>query len=147
MYRLYHVSSFPHTSHANHTTGQLVAGGLLFRLAKGRVPLVRIAGAAAAHSGGVPTLRSYVGEGQEGRLQQVEAAWRRAVLRLAGPGGTAFRRALAGSACSSAAATATLVCTAPACGLVVKEEDGGLAALRTHVKAVHAAGAEGGGLL
>lgn len=119
----------------NHTynipKGPLHAGALLFRLSKGRVPLVRVA-AATAFTGGVPTLKTYAKRGGHDHawMQRLEEAWRQTMLGLGGQGGRAFRRAW-----GTRAAPSAVVCTAPACGLVCGE--GGVAALLAHVAAEH----------
>lgn len=125
-------------------SGDKGGASVLFRLAQGRMPLVRVNSSGGGSSGGgsegasskPPTLKSYVDPAKAGsaRLQRVEAAWRRTMLGLSGRAGAAFHRAWRETRASS------LVCTAPGCGRCVPEEDGGLAALRAHVAAAHSAG-------
>ena len=137
------------------TAGDKGGASVLFRLAQGRVPLVRVSssGSSSSSSGGggegassaPATLKSYVDPAKAGsaRLQRVKAAWRRTMLGLSGRAGEAFHRAWREARAGSAAAS-SLVCTVPGCGHCVSEEDGGLAALRAHVAAAHSAGVIGG---
>lgn len=116
-------------------------GAVLFRLARGRVPVVRVSSSSSTDA--TPTLKSFVSSAKASssnapRLRRVEAAWRRTMGALGGKAGAAFRRAWAW------AAAASWVCTAPGCGgFCVSEEEGGLAALRAHVAAAHPVGTWG----